>query len=305
VPSIGKEYDLSLKTLLYNRFKTILKIDDLDQKYGIVQAPESIALREMAERRQENFLDFISVYRASFGPSWSRQRTPLARRGLWLDKNVHVKAQPIDINYDVWFWSKDADKLYEAIESYIFWQHEYPKITLTYLDTYEITPDLHFGDIVDESTYDEKYEKGIIFRFRMPIKVDGWVLKAETDVGVVEKIRLTVYDKDDLESTDYQTIIVENSDQDTELEEALKFFRRHIYNISSVDLTGNYIIIEGSWVSEFTVGEKLIIQGSTDNNDIYTLASVESYGEDGKNTKITLTEELTSATADGVIYKKG
>lgn len=297
--SIGKEYDLGIKTLLFNRFKTILGVENLEQKYGIVQSPPDLALREMAERRGENFLDFISVYRSSFGPSWKRQRTPLARRGVWLDQNTHVKAQPIDINYNVWFWSKDSDKLYEAIEEYIFWQQDYPKITLTYLDMYEITPDLHFGDIVDESNYDEKYEKGIIFRFRMPVKVDGWILKSET-VGIIEKIRLTVYDKDKLESGDYESIIVEDSGQDTELEAALRFFRRHLYNIYSVDLTENYILIEGNWVSNFTVGDNLIIQGSTDNNGLYTLSAVVLLGE---YTKVTLTESLTSTTADGVIYR--
>jgi len=298
--SIGKEYDLGIKTLLYNRFKTILGVSDLAEKYAIVQAPPELALREMAEHRQENFLDFISFYRSSFGPSWTRQRTVVARRGLWVDKYTHVKAQPIDINYDVWFWSKDADKLYEAIEHYLFWQQDYPKISLTYLDTYEITPDLHFGDVVDEGTYGEKYQTGIIFRFRMPLKVDGWVLKSESDVGVVEKIRLTVYDKDDLENSDYSTIIVEDPSQDTELEEVLRFFRRHLYNIYLVDLTNNFLLIEGDWVSEFTVGEKVNIQGSTDNNGPYTVSAVVLSGE---YTKLTLTESLTSTTADGVVYR--
>lgn len=297
--SLGKEYDLGVKALLYNRFKTILGVDDLAQKYAIVQAPPEIALREMAEHRQENFLDFISVYRSSFGPSWSRQRSVLARRGLQLDRTTHVKAQPIDINYDIWFWSKDVDKLYEAIEHYIFWQHDYPKISLTYLNTYDITPDLHFGDVVDESTYDEKYNTGIIFRFRVPLKVDGWVLKSST-VGVVEKIRLTVYDKDDLGSTEYSTIIVEGSSQDTEMEEALRFFRRHLYNIYSIDLTGNYILIEGDWASEFSVGGGINIQGSTNNNGPYTVSAVSL---SGGYTQVTLTESLTSATADGVIYR--
>ena len=297
--SIGKEYDEGIKALLFSRFKTILGIENLEQKNGIVLAPLEIALREMAERRQENYLDFISVYRSSWGPSWSRQRTPLARRGVWLDQNTHVKAQPVDINYDVWFWSKDVDKLYEAMEHYIFWQQDFPKVTLTYADTYEITPDLHFGDVVDESTYGDKYDKGIIFRFRAPVKVDGWILKSES-VGIVERIRLTVYDKDDLEEGDYETIIVEDSGQDTELEAALRFFRRHIYNILSVDLTGNYLLVEGLWASEFSIGDEIIIQGSTDNNDVYTVAGSVQYSD---YAKITLTESLTSATADGVIYK--
>jgi hypothetical protein len=297
--SIGREYDEGVKALLFSRFKTLLGIQNLEQKNGIVLAPVEIALREMAERRQENFLEFISVYRSSWGPSWSRQRTPLARRGVWLDQNTHVKAQPVDINYDVWFWSKDVDKLYEAIEHYIFWQHDFPKITLTYADTYEITPDLHFGDVVDESTYDEKYNTGIIFRFRMPVKIDGWVLKSET-AGVVEKIRLTVYDKNDLESGDYETIIVEDSGQDTELENALRLFRRHIYNISSVDAVNKILTVEGNWGSEFGAGDTIAIQGSTDNNGLYTVTDAVQYSD---YAEVTVSEDLTSTTADGVIYK--
>jgi hypothetical protein len=301
--SIGKEYDIALKALLYSRFKTILGIADLEQKDAIVQAPVEIAQREMAEHRQENFLDFISFYRSSLSPSWSRQRTPLARRGLWLDQSTHVKAQPMDIGYDVWFWSKDIDKLYEAIEEYIFWQQDYPKVTLTYLDTYEITPDLHFGDIVDESTYDQKYEKGIIFRYRMPVKIDGWILKTITGEDIINKIQLTVYDKDSLEDTDYSTIIVEDSNQDTELESALRFFRRSLYGIQEVNTTTNYVVIGEDRSSDFTIGNKIIIQGSTDNNGVYTVLGIVVLGTTIKITRISLTENLTSTTADGVVYK--
>jgi hypothetical protein len=297
--SVTKEYDLGLKALLYSRFKTILGIDGLPMKQGVIQCPDEIALREFAERRAENFLDFISFYRSTATPSWSRQRSVVATRGIWLEEGVNVKAQPIDISYFATFWSKDLDKLYKVIESYIFWQHEYPKINLSYSGgAYPITPDLHFGDITDESTYHEKYETGIIFAFRMPIKIDGWALKSTTGSAFIEKIRITVYDADDV--VGYETIYVEDSSQDTELAAALKLLRRHIYDINASSAVENSITIAGDWVSDFTIGETIFIQGSTGNNGVYTLASAVLFGGD---TKLIFNETISDNAGDGVLYK--
>jgi len=297
--SVTKEYDVGLKALLYSRFGTILGIDGLPMKQGVIQCPDEIALREFAERRGENFLDFISFYRTTAAPSWSRQRSVLATRGVWLAEGVNVKAQPIDIGYFATFWSKDLDKLYEAIEEYAFWQHDYPKINLEYGDgEYPIQPDLHFGDITDESTYYEKYETGTIFAFRMPIKIDGWVLKSSTGDAFVEKIRITVYDSDDVE--DYTTIYVEDDSQDTELVAALKLLRRHIYDIKASDISEKSVTLSGDWVSEFTIGDTVFIQGSTSNNGVYTLVSATLSDED---TILVFNEAISDAVGDGVVYK--
>lgn len=297
--SITKTYDVALKALLYSRFKTILGIDGVAMKYGVIQCQEEIALREFAERRGDNWLDFISFYRSSQSPSWERQRTVLARRGVWLAAGVNVTAQPIDLNYDVTFWSKDLDKLYEIVEKYITWQHDFPKIVLTYLDTYTIEPDLHFGDITDQSTYSSKYETGTIFAYRVPIKIDGWILTSETVANLIEKVRLSVYNGDDV--TDYSEIYLEDSSQDTTQEAIIRFFRRSIYGISSASITNSSVIIDGDRVSDFTVAEEVIIQGSTANNGLYIIASVtlDSSGD----TVLVFDELITDATADGYVHK--
>lgn len=313
--SFTRGIDLALKTLLYLRFRSVLGIDmsgsDEDNiNEGVVQCPREVAQRMVAEKRGENFLEFINFWRVGTSPSWDRQRTPVARRGMWLahtDGNktdtVHVRAVPVDLNYNVWFWSKDLDKIYQCIEEYLFWQQDDPNLKLKYNDKYEIEPDLHFGEIVDESTVDEMYDKGLIYTFKMPIKIDAWILKGET-LKTITKLVLTFYDKDDV--TDYSEIVVEDSDQATELEALLRMFRKKLYAILDIDLDSNSIIIPENRVSDFSIGEDIFVDNSTadnrgyTNNRRYTVAEVSLVDT---NTKIKVVEELKSDIADGNIYK--
>jgi len=305
-------YDLAVKTILYNRFASILGIDTQSSSkeeninLGVFQFPKEVAQRISAQKRSQTYLEFINFWRMSASFSWSRNRTPLSRRGMWIANTeaaklntVHVEAVPIDLNYNAWFWSKDLNKIYQVIEDYIFWQQDNPKISLLYNDLYELTPDLHFGEIVDESTIGEQYTEGVIYTYKMPIKLDAWVLKS-TSVKTIHKIKVTLYDKDDV--TDYSEIITEDSNQDTEMEAALRFFSKAIYDIFSISLVDNSITISGNFVSDFVVGDKITIQGSTDNNNVYTVASAGATYVDSQ-TKVVVDETLASEIADGTIYK--
>jgi hypothetical protein len=214
---------------------------------------------------------------------------------------TNIKAQPVDLLYNVWFWSKDWEKLNLCMENYIFWQQENPKVLVSYDigdDKYPITirPDLHFGDIVDESTYPEKYEVGTKFIIRMPIKMDGWVFKSTT-LKPIRKIRLTVYDKDNV--TDYSEII--GSNPNVELEQALRFFRKLIYNVIAVGIPDNSVTIAGKYGIDFSVEGKIIIRDSTGNDGMYTVFSV-SQGID--STVLVVEEPLSSSVVDGVIQKE-
>ena len=316
--SVTYGYDAALKSLLYDRFAdtiginiTSSKTDNMNQ--GLFQCPFEIAQREASEKRGTNFLEFMHFYRTGMNPSWDRQRTVLAQRGLWalMDKDAdkrlltNIKAQPVDLLYSVWFWSKNWEKLNLCMEDYIFWQQENPKVEVSYDigdDKYPIAirPDLHFGEIVDESTYPEKYEVGTKFIIRMPIKMDGWVFKSTT-LKPIRKIRLTVYDKDNV--ADYSEIIGPNPD--VELEQALKFFRKSIYNIAAVDILSKTITIAGKYGDDFIVGSgedpiKIVIRDSTGNDGIYTISS---FSEGMDCTVLVVEEELKSSKADGVIQK--
>jgi len=308
--SVTKLYDIALQTLLYSKFASVLNIDAHSSiqadniNKGIVQCPKEIAQRAVAEKRGENFLEFINFWRVGSSPSFARQRTPLARRGLWLSKledelsTIHVKAQPIDLNYNIWFWSKDLDKVYQCIEEYIFWQQDYPKIGILFDDKWEITPDLHFGEIVDESTVPEQYSTGLIYCFKMPVKIDGWVLKGFS-LKTITKIVLKMYDKDNVE--DYTEIIVEDSDQNTELETILRMFTKTLYAISSIDSSLDAIVIPNDRVSDFSVDDVIQIENSTANDGRYTVLSTLLVDS---NTKIIVAEPLKSAVANGNIYKR-
>lgn len=301
-------YDFGLKSLLYTKFASLLGLDSISKdathnmNYGIFQAPFDLALREASELRGVNFLEFISFYRIGTDPSWSRQRTSLARRGIWValddtEKSaIHIKAQPIDLSYEVYFWSKNLEKVYKCIEQYILWQQDNPKISLLYNDKYEITPDLHFGNIVDDSSYDEKYDKGVIHCYRMPIKIDGWVLQSSSDSKIIHKIVLTTYDKDDI--TSYSDII---DNPDSALAQALKFFRKVFYGINTANVLEKYFLITGNYASDLTIGEKVILRGSTANDGMYTIVSATDIGE---NTKIVVSEVPTDDTGDGVLLRE-
>ena len=308
--SILYSYDFAIRAILYDRFATILGIDsqssseEANINLGIFQIPRAAAPRIAAEKRGQTFLEFITFWRTGAAFSWKRNRTPISRRGLWVASDaegntIHVKGVPIDLTYDVWFWSKDIDKIYQIIERYVFWQQDNPNVSITYDDAYTLTPDLHFGEIVDESTIGEQFSEGITYVYRMPIQLDAWILES-TSSKIIHKIRCTVRDKDEI--TDYPEIFLEDSNQDTELEAALRFSREAIYNIYAI-LDNKTISIQGSFAADFVKDQKVKIVDSTDNDNIYTVDSA-LYIAETDLTVVTVVEALVSTTADGTVSLK-
>jgi hypothetical protein len=312
--SITKFVDDTLKTLLFTKFGDLLDIDvgieaDEDKiNKGVIQSPKETALRNIAEKRGEDFLEFINFWRMGTSPAWDRQRTAVARRGIWLTaldadrlKAINIKAQPVDLQYNAWFWSKDLDKIYQCIERYIFWQQDYPKIDLTYTfdstHTFSCSPELHFGEIVDESTAESQYQQGLIFVYKMPIKVDAWVLQGY-DFHTITKIVLTIYDKGLV--TNYSEIVIPDSNQDVELANTLKMSTGILYGIDSIILASNQVVVPNDRSSDFTAGDRIRIWESTSNDESYVINSVAVVA--GK-TVLGLTGALTDDTADGVVYK--
>lgn len=236
--------DVGLRGLLYTKFNDILNLESINK--GVILYPREIALREMAEKRGQPEVEMINLWRTRIGPDWSRMRTPAARRGMQMKyvnsttkaDMINIKAIPVALEYDVWFWTHYRERLNQIAERYLFWQQDDPNLNMEYVlksnkgaadedsTAFPVELDLHFGDMVDESTVAERFDKGQIFILRTPIKLDGWAFVATT-VKTVLSIILTVYDKDDLNTAaEYEEVIVEDSDQDTELELALKLFTK-------------------------------------------------------------------------------
>lgn len=306
--SVEYSVDTAIRVLLFDKFSDIMGFEIANIYKDIIQWPMEVALRERSEKAGHDHLEFMNFWRSSTSPSWSRQRTVLARRGLWLERDggsaIHIKAQPMDLSYNVWVWSKSLDTVYQCVERYMLWQNNYPKIGLEYVvdddHSYEYTPDLHFGEVVDESTFGERYQKGIAVIYKFPIKVDAWAFDSTPPGSVIiNKIRMTIYDKDSL--TEYSEVVVDDSSQDEELADRLRMSRRYLYGISSVDLLGNSVTIPNDRTSDFSVGDMVTIEGSTYNDESYSIVSATL---SGSNTVLVLgRKNLVSSTADGIIGK--
>lgn len=199
-----KIMDRGIASLLYTKFGTILGLDS--EKESII-SPKEIAMRLIAEEKGAMKLGFISVWREMTEFDWSRQRTPIARRGIMVaytneDKTdiLEYKAIPVNLTYSIRFWHREIDKVNEAVEDYLFWQQTDPNLDLLINDEYPLELDLHLGgEIVDESSFPEKFEKGTYFVSRCPLKLDAWIFESDT-VKTIHKVVLRLYDEEEEEN---------------------------------------------------------------------------------------------------------
>jgi hypothetical protein len=190
--------DLGLKSLLLNKFASVMGIEAKDE--NIVLYPKEIALREVAEKRGANSVGFISFYPSGIGVDSERKRTPVATRGIptiytsnaQSRMNV-VKAVPVKLAFEIVFWSLSLDKLLAIAEEYLFWQYNSPTLDMSFNNVPLNFQIIGFNDLIDESTLREKYSKGTIFVYSTQIMIDGWLPRFELD-WTVKTIYTTVYD---------------------------------------------------------------------------------------------------------------
>ena len=209
--------DNAAKALVFNRFKDYFGLDDINE--DCVFFPKEIAQRKIAEKRGEGTVEFISIWRSGISYDWARNNSAIARKGLLLTYNnpdttkdsiVTAKAVPALIDYDVWFWSRDLDKIMKATESYLLWQHDHPNLLLDYNNLYPMEMYLKFGPVIDESTLTQQYDKGLYFVSKMHISMEGWVLTLLNSKTILT-IYLKVYVREGT-SPDYtDTLIYEHT----------------------------------------------------------------------------------------------
>jgi hypothetical protein len=308
-------YDIAVRSLVFDRFKTVFgwnslaAVDEDRINLSVCICPKGLALREFSEKRARDYLSVpaSNVWRMGTAYSWARQRSVLARRGFSIlvdGEVVNVTANPMDLIYGVWFWAQSLDLIYQAVETYMKWQHDNPRIEVTYNDTYTLDPEFHLSEVADESDIEQIYSTGKYFVWRMPLAIDAWLLSAGDGSNIIiNKIRLTVYDKDTV--TDYESIVVEDSSQDTELADALRLDRVQLYGITAVDLAMNTVTVGGNRVTDFVAGDRVKIVESTSNDEMYTVASGTEYDLENDQTLLYLVESLVDDTVDGVVEMWG
>ncbi len=309
--SVLYTYDVAMRTLLYTRFASILGINSEPAQadsinLGVVICPKDIAERELAEKRDQVFLEFINVYRTSVAFSWARQNSLIARRGFVFQRSNGtvgvVKADATDIEYNFWFWSNDLDKINLCVEKYLQWQHETPKITLYFNEEFGMNPDIQFVGAMDESHIEDVFNDGKVWTFRMSAKIDGWLpkLAPEGETKLIQKICLTTYDRDTV--SNYATIVVPGSGQNVALEAALRMFRANLYGIVGVSSVGKSFRVSKNRTSEFPADTKFQVENSTQNDELYTVES-SSYDSPNDETVIIVKETIAGNTIDGNICR--
>jgi len=191
--------DLSLRSLIFNKYKDIM--DWTDENKDVLFYPKEIALRKRAERVGEGIVEFANIWQVSAGFDWNRQRTSAARNGIlmkYTDENSKdsistVKAIPLNLEYNVWYWSKNLDLLKQIAERYSFWWHRDPSIDLVVNGDYPLDLKMHFGDVYDESTVDQQFDEGSYYVIRTPIRVEAWVFET-FDQKTIKYIHVELFD---------------------------------------------------------------------------------------------------------------
>ena len=193
-----KAQDDGIRGALFAKFGTLLGLTS--SATDISQVPKEIALRSIAEKRGETRIEFISFWRSGMTPDLSRRNATVARKGILGEYNdsvtksaiATIRAVPVTMLYDVWFWSKDLDKLNSVAELYLFWGYNNPNLIMQYGTVYPVELDLRFGGIADESTYHETYGANRYFVMRAPVTIEGWVFTL-TNAKTVLSITLKLY----------------------------------------------------------------------------------------------------------------
>lgn len=308
--SIFKIFDVAMRSLLYTKFGSVMGINTLGSttegniNKGVVQCPKEIALRELAEKRSTGFLEFINYWRrGSGGIDWNRQNTRIARTGITIEGDTEndasiIRAVPVAVEYEVWFWSQSYNKIGLADTEYLFWAQENPQMNITLNDKYPLEFDMHFSDIYDESPIEEKYEVGQFFIHRMVITLDGWAFRS-TDLGFGTISKILVRTHDSLNLMTETEVIPEDLDYDAEVAAIHRMFFMKLYGIYDVDMDANTFTVLGDFVSDFVSDLTFFVENSTGNNRDYTVvSSILS----GTNTLITVSEIIEDSTVDGNIY---
>lgn len=179
--SFIQSIDNTAKTLIYTKFGPYLNLSS--QNKDLVFAPKEIAQRKIAEKRGESSVEFISMWRNSITLDWERQNSIIGRNGISLNyvdsttkaQIVTIKGVPVNIDYDVFLWSRDLDKITQATEAFVQWLHNRPQLVVYYAGQYEMDMYMHLKEITDVSDYNI-YEKGQYFVSKFNLKLDAWAL---------------------------------------------------------------------------------------------------------------------------------
>jgi hypothetical protein len=192
-----KEIDFGLRSMLFDLTKTPLKVTDLELDSAFMH--KSVTFRHVAEKRSKASLEYMSLWRDGISRDVARNNSFVARQGLNANYDfqgkqaVHnIKARAIKLNYTLRVWSKNLEPATDAVEELLWMQDRNARLAVIVDDVYPMEFFLNFGDVTDESTWDEKYNAGLIVCLSMPITLEGFLIKADTE-KIIHRILVKLY----------------------------------------------------------------------------------------------------------------
>jgi hypothetical protein len=208
--SFLKYIDYGVRAMVWYKFSDLLSLTSMTNDSALW--PKAVTFRHISEKRGKVEMEFINVWRSGTKFDWDRQRTSIARGGVYgrtgATAAAELKAVPVSLTYDAFFWSKDIDKLNQISERYCFWQHQDPNLNMLFDDKYPVEFDLKFGSVIDESPIESMFDKGIYYVIRCPIEVEGWIFSSAS-TKVIRTIYLRGYDSS-VDATTGELILTDN-----------------------------------------------------------------------------------------------
>lgn len=299
--------DTAIRSLLYQKFGSHLGLDTYQPteeeciNKGVLIIPRELAQREVAEKRGDTSVDFISLWRMGESFDWSRNRTVVGRKGMevFLDQSrtMRIFAVPATLSYAFWVWTRSLDIINLCVEDYLFWQHRYPKLQLMLNDVFPLEYDLHFDGCFDENSLEGKYTVGPYFIRRFGLTVDSWIFQTE-ELKLIKKIQMTIFDSTNVENI--TNLYINDSNYDEELANAVQLLRSNFYAIDSITLSENSVSVVGNFTDDFTGGQKVRFCSSPNNGEYTVVSSL----YDGEKTHVFLMEPLMSISPTGYLCKE-
>lgn len=166
----------------------------------VLWVPPELALRKRAEQSsnlgrppEENF-PFLSFWRTGYRMSMERFSWPLANRGAATadGRGTYYKMIPLELAFQIEFWTDDEDDYEESIRSWYFWKKG---AVLVLTDSNAVTFDLglKFADAQDNSRIPELFQIGEIHRSTFPLLISSYVIQRDPESGEFETIDTVVW----------------------------------------------------------------------------------------------------------------
>lgn len=188
----------------------------------VIWAPDGIALRlrEVQVRGLDDdigALPFISYFRTVPAMlDMSRMNLPVARRGgryesTGAGKIMHkYKMIPAKFLFQIEHWSRDPETFEDAYRNWLRWSAPASEMTLTDVNSVEFQCQMQFGDGIDNSQLEQKYDKGTIYRATFPLVVKAFVVTADsTDFKTILTEIIDIYDYSGSGSVDGAVLLKE------------------------------------------------------------------------------------------------